>query len=84
MSTPPALVPIINTLNPDHIEFIRRFQTLYNIFRTTPYSEPHGSQKDWVRKNVMGKFQQEFGRASAGALLVRILNIFLFNYQTEF
>lgn len=60
-SPPP---PIIDLRDDDYITFIKTYQDRFDTYRLSSPAKKYGSQKRWIRKNVMGEFQRKFGAAS--------------------
>lgn len=77
MSSPSTSV-VTDFIDDEHIEFIKSCQGVYDLFRSSSDAEPHGSQKRWVFKHVMGEFQTRFGSASREVFDVRIQYISIF------
>lgn len=55
---------ITDLTTPEQILYVQTWQDRFNTFHASRDALPYGSQKRWVIRNVMAKFQDLFGNAS--------------------
>lgn len=66
---------VVTELTNEHTTYLNTFQTDFDTFYATPNARIRGMQKKWVIKNVLGKFQDKFGRCSEAVLMVCTPNL---------